>query len=465
MKENRTILFVIPDGVGIRNYLYSSIITHIKSTAQIHFWTTLPETAVKEVEKLHSVDIGYTHFTLPKESLRTRLFREASTYARLLHNSKILKNNTIIENWNKVSSSLKLKVLYFISEVIGKQASKKYKNILRLEEKSKKYWDKNLVNYYKSQLKLLKPTTIFITHQRVAFLNAICIAAKELGIKVICTIYSWDNTPKASLAIKTDKYLVWSYYMKRELSALYPEIPEDSIVVTGTPQFEFYLESQRQISRADFAQKYQLNEHQKWICFSGDDEKTSPFDPKYLEDVAEAVNAIPEKDRPQIIFRRCPVDVTDRYNYVFQKYSNIITPISPVWNTDAKSWGAVYPKMEDINLLVNIAFHCEFVINVGSTMAHDFAVYNKPCFYINYNQNSTSIWSVEKIYNFQHFRSMGQLDAVGWFNSKAEIKEKILLAISNPEKIAKDKQAWMRLIVNHPLDDNAKLITKELLDD
>lgn len=465
MKEKQNILFVVPDGVGIRNYLYSSIISHIKNHANIHFWTPLPKTAVEEVEKLHSIIIGYTQISLPKESVLTRLYREAAIYARLLHNSKILENATILSNWSKTKKSIKLKTLYFLAESIGKRASKKYDRILALETKSEKLWDRKIIEYYKEQLELLKPASIFITHQRVAFLNPICIAAKELEIKVICAIYSWDNTPKASLAIKAHKYFVWSQYMKDELSLLYPEIDAKNIVVTGTPQFEFYFDKDRIISKADFAKNYNLDSSKKWICFSGDDVKTSPFDPAYLEDIVEAVNQIPSEKRPHIIFRRCPVDVSDRYNLVLSKFSEIITSIDPVWNTDVKSWGAVYPKIDDINLLVNLAFHCELVINVGSTMAHDFAVFNKPCFYLNYDQFEVSEWSVDTIYKFQHFRSMGQLDAVGWLNSKAEIKEKLENALQNPESVAKDKQAWMKVIVNHPLDKNAQLIANRLLDD
>jgi len=465
LKEKPNILFVIPDGVGIRNYLYSSIISHIKNKSNLHFWTTLPNTAVEEVEKLHSIPIGYNKITLPKESTLTRLYREASTYARLLHNSKLLNNATILNSWNKSKRSLKVKVLYFLAETLGAYASKKYNRILSLENKSLKHWDRKVIDHFKTQLEVLKPSVIFITHQRVAFLNPISIAAKELNIKVICTIYSWDNSPKASLAIKADEYLVWSTYMKNELSLLYPEIETSNIKVTGTPQFEFYFDTNRQISRTDFAEKYNLNATKKWICFSGDDIKTSPNDPEYLGDVAKAVKEIPLEERPNIIFRKCPVDVSERYNNVLTEYSDIITPIEPIWNTDVKSWGAVYPKIEDIDLLVTIAFHCELVINIGSTMAHDFAVYNKPCFYINYNQNAATNWSVEKVYNFQHFRSMGQLDAVGWFNSKEEIKEKIIIGLKHPDTIAIDKKDWMKVIVNHPLEDNAKLIANQLLND
>lgn len=465
MKENKNILFVVPDGVGIRNYVYSSLIVHLKKNVQLYFWTTLPDTAINEVENLHKVSIKHTRFKLPKEPILTRIFRESATYARLLHNSKKLKNPTIISTWNKSRKSLKLKLLFILAEFLGRRASKNYERILKLESKSLKYWDRKTIEYFKKQLEEIAPSSIFITHQRVAYLNPICIAASEMNIKVNCCIYSWDNTAKASLAIKTDKYFVWSDYMKSELSNLYPEIDNKNIVVTGTPQFEFYFQDERKISKTVFAQRYGLDPLKKWVCYSGDDEKTSPYDPLYLEDLARSVLEIPKDIRPQIIFRRCPVDVSDRFDNVIKNYSEIINVIDPIWNTDKISWGAVYPKQEDINLLVNIALHCELVINVGSTMSHDFAVYNKPCLFINYDQKKDVNWSVETIYKFHHFRSMGELDAVVWINSKEEIKEKILKVIRHSDEIAKDKQSWMKIIVRHPLQENAELIAKQLIND
>lgn len=455
----------MPDGVGIRNYLYSSLIEHLKNRANLYFWTTLPDAAIKEVEKLHKITTTHNRISLPKESVYTRLFRESAKYARLLHNSDVLDNKTIISNWKKNKNSFKLKSLYFLAELIGKFAAKNYGRIVSLETKALKYWDRKIIEDFKDQLLVINPKSIFITHQRVAFLNPICIAAKELDIKVVSCIYSWDNTAKASLAIKADEYLVWSDYMKNELSFLYPEIDKVKIIVTGSPQFEFYFQEERKHSKKEFAENYDLDPTKNWICFSGDDEKTSPYDPLYLKDLAKAVQTIPIDIQPQIIFRRCPVDVSDRYDEVISQYRDIITVIDPVWNTDVASWGAVYPKLEDISLLVNMAYHCDLVINVGSTMSHDFAVYNKPCFFINYNQNEDPNWSVETIYNFQHFRSMGKLDAVGWLNSRDEIKDKLLLSLKHPDEIAKDKQSWMQIIVKHPLKDNAKLIANQLIND
>ena len=45
MENKKKVLFIIPDGVGIRNYLYSDIITNLKDKAEIVFWSSLPKEA------------------------------------------------------------------------------------------------------------------------------------------------------------------------------------------------------------------------------------------------------------------------------------------------------------------------------------------------------------------------------------------------------------------------------------
>ena len=116
-----------------------------------------------------------------------------------------------------------------------------------------------MVNTYAHQLKAINPTSIFITHQRVPGLMPICVAAQQLCIKTATAIFSWDNLPKARLAVKIDDYYVWSQWMKDEMMAYYPEIPEGNVKLVGTPQFEFYQDKSRQISRTEFAKLHGLN--------------------------------------------------------------------------------------------------------------------------------------------------------------------------------------------------------------
>lgn len=465
MTQKNKVLLLFPDGVGIRNYLYSDVVQHLKEHADLIIWFPLPEAAFEEVKTLHNLQFEFKQIKLEPEGIFTRVFRESATFGRLILNSTKTNNDTILTNWNYYPKTLKLKILNKVFMTLGFWASKSYDRILMLESKAQNHWSLSVINKYKNDLEALNLSSIFIAHQRVASLMPICIAAKELNIPVITAIYSWDNLPKARLAVQADKYIVWSDYMKEEMLLYYPEIPQSDVIVTGTPQFEFYSQSERIIPREEFAQKYGLNPNKKWICFSGDDIKTSPYDPDYLNDIAETVSKFDESEKPQLIFRRCPVDFSDRYDTTLQKYADIIVPINPLWNTPKSNgnWGAVFPMIDDINMQVNLAYHCELVVNLGSTMAHDFAMLDKPCFYCNYNPSKSEKWNVKTIYNFQHFRSMENLDAVGWLNSKEEVFDKIRYGLANPNKVGKDRKKWMQKIVKFPTDEASTEIAKLLL--
>ena len=108
----------------------------------------------------------------------------------------------------------------------------------------------------------------------------------------------------------------------------------------------------------------------------------------------------------------------------------MIKAAAPLWyfNT-TDEWSTVYPSVDDVKLLVSTAFYSDIVVNVGSTMAFDFAMFGKPCVFINYDQPIKNVrdWSVKTIYQFQHFKSMPNKDAVIWLNNKAEIVEKLTL--------------------------------------
>ncbi|MEN8887151.1 MAG: UDP-glycosyltransferase, partial [Winogradskyella sp.] len=260
--------------------------------------------------------------------------------------------------------------------------------------------------------------------------------------------------------VDTNYYILWSDWMRRDMDLFYPEIKQEQLKIAGTPQFEFYTQNDRIINRATFAKRYGLNPESKWLCFSGDDEYTSPYDPTYLNDIAEAISKI---DEPvQLIFRRCPVDFTTRYDAVLEAYKDIIISIDPIWHTDAKAWVGYFSKLEDVDLQVNLAKHCEAVINLGSTMALDFATFNKPCLYLNYDTVKDDNWSTEFIYRFHHFKSMEGLNAVGWLNSKSEIKATILAVLEADSTVGSDRKLWLKKLVLCPLEANANLIANTL---
>lgn len=434
MSSNK-IFILLPDGVGIRNYLYTKVFeSNSEDLVLFHAFDS------KTVETIMDFTNINKEVKIPiyKETIKEKFLRELITLLRLKSNTKLVNNPSLMTNWKSNHKGLSKKIFYKVI-ALASNFFKTYDSILKLELAYQKNIRKTpFYNDVKKIFEIEKPQQLFCTHQRGLQCAPIFAVANDLGIKTTTVIYSWDNLPKARLALRADSYLVWSDYMKSEMELYYPEVPQKNVVVTGTPQFEFYSDPENIIGKVTFYKKYNLDPNKKIICFSGDDIQTSPDDPSYLKDIAEALIKGNLTNEYQILLRRCPVDFSGRFDEVVLQNKEIIKEASPLWNYSiSKHWSAVYPTMEDIKLLVSTALYSDIVINVGSTMAFDFAMFNKPCVFINYDQEiKVNInWSVKTIYEFQHFRSMVSSEAVIWLNYKSEIAD-IIQNAKNKNQIA-----------------------------
>lgn len=455
---NKKVVFVVPDGTGIKNYLFSKILPElIQNDVEIIVLHNLSTKAINEVKEYHGINFIEEKLPTYIETKKQKFYRESICYARLLYNSNLVDNDTILTNWNSNFKSIK-KVFYKCIEFYGRFLSKKYNRIIAAENKYQSLINSNLGREL-DFLNKYNPTSIFCTHQRALSAVPVIKAAQQLGIKSIGAIYSWDNLPKARLTVVTDEYIVWSAHMKSEMELYYPEIPSKKIKVTGTPQFELYTQETNGLSKIEFFEKYNLDINKNTICFSGDDIKTSPFDEVYLEDLADSITDNNAIENYQILFRRCPVDLSDRYDEVLRKYPNLIIPIIPQWSNNEKEWTQLFPYVADILLLANICKYSDLVVNLGSTMALDFAYFNKPSAYLNYNPVVSKEWSVEMIYKFQHFRSMPHNNVVYWIDNKATIFDKVEEAIKKPNLLAKK---WLK-IINLQEPDIAKKIAQTIV--
>tara|TARA_R110002074_G_scaffold14788_1_gene51068 strand:+ start:172037 stop:173374 length:1338 start_codon:yes stop_codon:yes gene_type:complete len=445
---------LVPDGIGIKNYLYARLFreSNTRITLFHNFDQDTLDTIAKNIPFQNEVPIP-----IYRESFREKLLRELIHLSRLKFNAKKEKNPTILKFWNKSPKKITLKLFYKLVTLAALFVNR-YKTILWLEKQYAFSLSSN--SFYKEVKGILekhKPDQIFCTHQRALKAPTIFAAAQSLNIKTSTVIYSWDNLPKARLALRGDKYFVWSEHMRQEILNFYPEIPEEQIKITGTPQFEFYYDAKNIIQKKEFYNRYHLDENKKLICFSGDDIRTSPYDPEYLDHIASAIkeNGI----NAQILFRRCPVDLSGRFDWVTQKHPHLIREAAPLWNFNSKKWTAVYPTKDDIRLLVSTAYYSDMVINVGSTMAFDFGMFNKPCLFINYDVKEAKNWSVNTIYKYQHFRSMPSKKAVYWLDSQASISKTILEALNHPKT---DISEWFKVVVNYP-ESASENILKELM--
>ncbi len=443
--NNKKILVFFPDGVGLRNFAF----TQFKEIGeergnQIIYWnnTVYPlqeELGYEEVkiktQKIHPLTSYYCRVRKHIElNVATKKFKD-----------QVYQTYKFPFNYNGLKNTL---MTLFIKVLIGLNSSEKgivriRKRINALERATKKY------QYCKKQLEEIKPDLVFCTTQRATQSIGALLAAQDLGIPTLTFVYSWDNVPKAMQLVETDYYCVWSDLMKKEMLQYYPFVKENQLIVTGTPQFEPHYDTALTQSREAFFAEYQLDIQKKYICFSGDDETTSPLDQYYLEDLAHAVRTLSAKGyNLGIIYRKCPVDTTSRYNAVIEANKDIIAVIDPLWKALGKNWNEVFPTKADLGLLHNVCAHSELVTNVCSSTVFDFVAHNKPCIYYNYEQPQLKegIRDIGQNYKYVHFRSMPSQQAAVFCTDKNQLANQIEAILKGELSNVSEGKKWYAIV-------------------
>jgi hypothetical protein len=459
MKQKK-IFILLPDGVGLRNFAFSNFYEKGKEkNFEITYWN-------KTFFDLEDLNYPELKIASGKNHFLTDILKNARKHIEL--NLNIKKGTSEVYNTyrfpfvystfkNALRSILSKFLIFFFSSETG---LKIIRTFIKKIEANTSYFEACV-----NQLRQEKPDFIFCTNQRPVLGIAPILAAQSLNIPTATFIFSWDNLPKATMVIETDYYFVWSTHMKNELLYYYPYIKKEQIVVSGTPQFETHYNSTVIQSKESFFETFNLDVNKKYICYSGDDVTTSPNDPIYLEDVAKAVRQLNEEGKNVgIVFRRCPVDVSSRFDVVLKTYSDVITPIQPKWEKAGNSWNTILPTKEDMSLLANTIYHTEFVINLGSSMVFDYVIFKKPCIYINYDVNDcvNKEWTVKKIYNYIHFQSMPSKEAVLWCYNNKDLKQLFDKILNYELSNVIEANKWFEKITAQPANLASERIWNEI---
>jgi hypothetical protein len=166
---------------------------------------------------------------------------------------------------------------------------------------------------------------------------------------------------------------------------------------------------------------------------------------------------------PQILFRRAPTDVSGRYAGVLARFPEIAV-CDPAWRSGQGDWTQVAPLPEDLGLLANVARHCDAVVNLGSTMGLDFAIFDKPAVYVAYNPMEAGDWDVMDLYRLPHFRCVHALQPVYWARSAEDLGIQVRRALLHPREKSEARQRWLRQVAAFPLDQASERCAAALME-
>lgn len=461
MNLKKRVFIFLPDGVGLRNFAFTKFKDIGESDGfEIQYWNNTSFTL--------NESLGYKEIKIENDNIHTLtpLYSRARKRIELNISHDKFDDNVYPTykfplSYRGIKNILKSSYISLLIRLNSSEKGlKRIRNkINKLERKNPKY------QYCKVQLEEHKPDLIFCTTQRSTQSISALLAAKDLGIPTVAFVYSWDNVPKAMQVVETDYYFVWSDHMKQQVLQYYTFVKENQVIITGTPQFEPHYYKELIKNREDFFKEYNLDVNKKYICFSGDDETTSPLDQFYLEDLANAVRSLNNKGKNLgIIYRKCPVDLTKRYHQILNANKDLIIAIDPLWNPVGTMWNQVMPTKADVGLLVNISYHSELVTNVCSSTVFDFVIHNKPCIYYNYEQPQLKegIRDIGQNYNYVHFRSMPSKEAAVFCTDKKDLEGLVENVLKGKVSNVEEGLKWYEIIVGKTPTKASKNIWSEI---
>jgi hypothetical protein len=448
MKPLKVVL-VVPDGVGIRNFLYTRFLELLSAEAEVVAWHVLPEhvLATQEGRPVRFEPLPYV-----REGLAARMLRQAKIYSQLYWRYEEDAAEVMLR-FRRPSGGPLSRAVGHAARLIGRSLPTPEGAAWLDRGHAAAASGNGGLSPFEAFLEREAPDVVFCTHQRASRAVPALLAARRLGIPTATFIYSWDNLPKGRMAVHADHFLVWSEAMQEELLGYYPEMDPRRVHVVGTPQFEPHLDAS--LIREDFLSGLGLDPSRPVVCFSGDDQATSPHDPAYLADLARFFSG-------QILFRRAPTDVSGRYSAVLAEFPEIAV-CEPAWKAAEGDWTQAAPMPEDLELLASVAAHCDVVVNLGSTMALDFAIHGKPAVFLAYDPAGAEPW-VDQVYRLPHLRCVHELQPVHWARSPEGLGEAVRHALAHPEEKAAARAAWLRRIVALPLDRASERCAAALLE-
>ncbi len=461
-KEPRFLL-LIPDGVGVRNFLIGDFLALAARAGAVSVIHVVPEELLGRYEPDTGDGVEWHSLVPSRDTTLDFLLRYSLSYAQMYWaNTEAMQYalrcpirgswpSRILHQAVRVGAGL-------AASRVGLRTLGRWHCFVAGRSKG--------ARWYRGLLERIRPSVLFCSHPRPASVLPPVLAARSLGIPTATFIFSWDNlTSKGRIAAPFDHYLVWSDQMRRELVRYYPDIADDRIHIVGTPQFDPYVDERLLWSRQRFLGTVGADPSRRLICYSGGDAGTCPEDPKHVGVLMELIRGGRVRGNPQVLLRPVPVDKGSRYDEVRRCYPELIYACPDWVHTAPGDWSRVIPLPEDVQFLANLTAHADLNINVASTMTLDFAIHDKPVVNIAFDIASPPpfgkpLW--DYYYQFEHYRPVVELGAARFARSPEELAGHVNAYLADSSLDRENRRRLVELEVSLPLGRSSQRILEVL---
>ena len=456
---------VVPDGVGVRNFVLGPFLGEAARRADVSVLHGLDGEDARRLAQDSGVTVPWEPFFAGSDPRLSMVLRKTVAYGHMYRGNTLAMMANLARRpvgaWRRRALDDALKTLGRLAARLDLVDPLDRVHLAHVGRRPE-------VGLYRRHFAERRPSVVFSSNQRSLTVVPVVLAARSLGIPTAAFIFSWDNlTSKGRIAAPFDHFLVWSALMRDELLRFYPSVTADRVHVVGTPQFDPYANRALLSSREEFFDRIGADPSRRLVCFSGGDSGTCPEDPEHLGILLRLVREGRVPGSPQIVLRPSPVDSGERYERIRREFPELLYA-PPSWiRPTAGDWARVVPMPEDLPFLTNLIFHSDVNVNMASTMTLDFAAFDKPIVNLAFDVSDPPLFGRpirELYYRYDHYLPVVRLGAARFARSPDELAAHLAAYLEDPGLDREARRRLLDLEVGAPMGDSSRRVLDALLE-
>ena len=299
------------------------------------------------------------------------------------------------------------------------------------------------VRKYRLLIKTYLPNVIFATNIMDATEADLLKAARREKVVTLGMVKSWDNFSKKYFRARADKLAVWNQFMFQQAQALQDYKPDD-VTIVGVPQFDYYIDPSRLLSREEFCKRTGLDPKKK-IIFFGSEGKLLLTDPDIVGLMRDfIVNGELAADcqifvRPHWAYTNDREKFKDFFNVrevVVDRFHNFSSGFSDSWD---------YSR-EQMDYFLNCIYHSVVVVNTASTLTLDAAALNRPVILIQFGgkENVSKYETIADLYTSDYYKEVLVYKAALTADSKASLRAAINRCLQDQNVLHAERERFKK---------------------
>ncbi|MCX6351409.1 MAG: hypothetical protein NTX03_06080 [Bacteroidetes bacterium] len=448
MSKKEAVVFILPRGEAIRNFVESGVSDLVRNKYELVFISVFPNEAFKEILKtkcdfLYEIDASKDPYIVSVLRDQIDVIHGRWLWSGSAKNRWKLRDSEAKTYRQRGIRFLKKAIAYlFASRHIIEFISSIEQSLSQTIFVNKKY---------KSILVKHGPVLVFNT-SHIHNKNSLKVinAAVSIGIKTVTFLFSWDNlTSQGRITPRYTHYISWNESIKADLMSIYPFVKNDQISVTGTTQFDFHFKKENYWSKEVYCKYIGADPNRPIVLYTTGMMNLQPGEEAIVLRVADFLATLP--DKPQLVVRVYPKDVSGRYEEIKKQRTDIIFPHIP--------WEAKFatPLPEDTLLWTNMLLHCHLGINVASTVTLELCMFDKPVINIGFNPPGKDIRPLifADYYQWEHYKPITDSGAAYIAYSEEQMQNDLINALNNPLEKQQNRKKLIEDFFDGMLDGNA----------